>query len=178
LIDYFRLRAGDRIEFAASQDVAEQYPQIPREAFAQSVQLVRPDGTVASGARAVFEALGRERVYQSVPLLASVSERAYLLIARNRGVFYWVTRLTFGTRIEPAAFARTQWLFLKILAVIYGIAFASLAVQVTGLIGQRGVVPVNEFLTQATRAIGTAAYYELPGVFWLGSTDIVLRSAA
>src|SRR5712692_7575388 len=76
-IEYFRKRTGDRVDYAPSQEVGERYSQISREAFAQSVQLVRVDGTVASGARAVFEAAGRERVYESVPLLAPVSEWAY-----------------------------------------------------------------------------------------------------
>jgi len=57
-LDYGRRIAGDRIEYLASQDVGDRFPQIPREAYAQSVQLVRPDGSVASGARAVFESLG------------------------------------------------------------------------------------------------------------------------
>src|SRR5207244_1351738 len=90
-IEYFRKLAGDRIDFAPSQEVEHDYPKIPHEAFGKSVQLVRTDGSVASGARAVFESLGWERSYESVPLLAPVSEWAYRLIARNRGFFYWVT---------------------------------------------------------------------------------------
>src|SRR5258708_67295 len=108
-----RKRVGDRIDFAASQEVGHEYPQISPEAFAKAVQLVRLDGSVASGASAAFETLGLERVYESVPALAPLSEWAYGVVARNRGVFYWLTRLTFGARVEPARFARTQWLFLR-----------------------------------------------------------------
>ena len=56
-IDYWKRLTGDRIDFAPSQEVAGRFPQIPLEAFAEAVQLVRPDGSVARGARAVFETL-------------------------------------------------------------------------------------------------------------------------
>src|ERR1700682_4548919 len=56
-LDYWRKLTGDRIEYIASQEIGDRFPQIPREAYAQAVQLVRSDGTVASGARAVFESL-------------------------------------------------------------------------------------------------------------------------
>jgi len=177
-IEYFRKRAGGHLDFAPSQEAGHRYPQIPREDFAKSVQLVRADGSVASGARAVFEALRWERAYESVPALAPLSEWAYRTIAAHRDVFYWVTRLTVGTRIEPASFAKTQWLFLRALAAIYAIAFASLAVQVRGLMGERGIVPVGEFLGQVKRALGAAGYYDVPGVFWLASSDAVLQGAA
>ena len=144
-IDYWKRLTGDRIEYAPSQEVGGRFPQIPEAAFAEAVQLVRPDGSVASGARAVFETLGRERVYESWPRVARLSEAAYRWIAQHRSFFYWVTRLTLGTRIEPARFALTQWLFLRLLAAIYIVAFASLAAQVTGLIGEHGISQAHDF---------------------------------
>jgi len=83
-LDYWRRLTGDRIEYIASQEVGDRFPQIPREAYSQSVQLVRPDGTVASGARAVFESLGKERIY---PWISGPSEVAYRIIARHRNFF-------------------------------------------------------------------------------------------
>jgi len=44
-LDYWRKLTGDRIEYIASQDAADRFPQIPREAYSQSVQLVRSDGS-------------------------------------------------------------------------------------------------------------------------------------
>jgi predicted DCC family thiol-disulfide oxidoreductase YuxK len=177
-IDYFKQRTGGRLDYAISQEVADQFPQISRAEFSKSVQLVRANGSTASGARAVFEALEWEALYESIPLLAPVSEATYRVIAGHRNFFYWVTKLTFGSRIEPARFAKVQWLFLRLLAVIYMIAFASLAVQVTGLIGSQGIVPVQEFLAQVRRTFGASGYYELPSLFWLGASDAVLRVAA
>ena len=166
------------MEFAPSQEVAPRFPEIPREAFSQAVQLVRSDGTVTSGARAVFETLERERLYESSAVVASLSDTAYRFIAQRRSLFYWLTRLTFGTRIEPTRFAATQWLFLRALAVIYGIAFASLAVQVTGLIGARGISPAGAFLARIADSFGSLRFVALPTVFWWNSSDAMLRGTA
>jgi hypothetical protein len=174
-IDYWKRLTGDRIAYAPSQEVAEQYPQISREAFAEAVQLVRPDGSVASGARAVFEALGRESVYESSQLVANATEAAYRFIARRRGLFYQLTRFTFGTRIEPARFAITQAVYLRLLAAIYAIAFASLAVQVTGLLGAKGISPAHDFFEAVAQNLGWARYLAVPSVFWLNSTDLILQ---
>jgi len=178
-IDYFRLRTGDRVAFAPSQDVGDQYPQIPPKAFAESVQLVRPDGTVARGARAVFEALGMERTYESSRGFAILTEWAYRIIARHRGFFYHVTRLTFGTHIEPARFASTQWLFLRLLAIVYAIAFASLGVQVDGLIGSRGILPAGDFLNAVAQSLsGPTRYMAMPTVFWMNASDGMFRGVS
>jgi hypothetical protein len=136
------------------------------------VQLVRPDGSVASGARAVFETLGLERLYGGS--LAPVSEACYRFIARRRNLFYHVTRLTFGTRIEPARFAATQWVFLRLLAVVYAIAFASMGVQILGLIGSRGIAPVSELLGNLGQSFGAMRYLAFPTIFWWGSDDNTL----
>src|SRR6266700_3622657 len=84
-IDYWRARTGERIEYLASQNVGDRFPQIPQEGYAESVQLVRPDGSVASGARAVFESLGYESMYRWI---SGPSEFAYRFIARHRSLFY------------------------------------------------------------------------------------------
>ena len=43
----------------------------------------------------------------------------------------------------------TRWLFLRLLGVVYLIAFVSLAVQVAGLIGPNGLLPAHAFLDWA-----------------------------
>ncbi len=170
-LDYWRKLTGDRVEYAASQDVGEQYPQIPKEDFSKSVQLVRPDGSVANGARAVFETLGYEKFY------FSWSEPVYRVIARHRDFFYHLTKWTFGTQIEPARFALTSWIFVRILAVIYAIAFGSLSVQITGLLGAHGILPVGEYLKAVAEQTGAMRFYYVPTVFWINASDAALHGA-
>jgi len=177
-IDYWKRLTAGRIEFAPSQEVGDRFPQIPPRAFAEAVQLVRPDGSVASDARAVFETLNRERIYESSHWVAASSEAAYRFIARRRSLFYWLTRLTFGKRIEPARFALTQWLFLRLLAAIYVVAFASLAVQVTGLLGEHGISQAHVFFERVGTNLGWMRFWAAPSVFWWNSTDSVLVGAA
>ncbi len=173
-IDYWKKITDGAVDFAPSQEAGDQYPEIPREAFSQSVQLVRPDRSIASGARAVFETLGKQRLYESSPLLASVSEVSYRFIARHRDLFYWLTRLTVGTKVEPARFAHTQWLFLRALALIYAIAFGSLATQIIGLAGARGISPAHDYLGRLAAVFGALRFLTLPTVFWWNSSDLDL----
>jgi hypothetical protein len=170
-VDYWRRLTGDRIEYLTSREVGGRFPQIPPEAYRESVQLVRPDGTVASGALAVFESLDMQTLYLSI---GGISEIAYRFIARRRDLFYRVTRFTFGAHIEPARFEATQWIFLRLLAVVYAIAFGSLAVQVTGLIGSRGILPLAEFLSSINQSFGGIRFLAVPTLFWLGFDDTTL----
>jgi len=65
----------------------------------------------------------------------------------------------------------TSWLFIKLLAVIYCVAFASLAVQITGLVGENGILPLSELLSQLEQRHGISAWWRLPTLFWLNSSD-------
>jgi len=170
-LDYWRQLTGDRIEYLASQEVGDRFPQIASNAYKQSVQLVRPDGTVASGARAVFETLNKQGLYSWI---AAPSELAYRFIAPRRNAFYQLTRFTFGIRIKPTRFAATQWLFLRALALIYAIAFGSLALQVAGLLGARGVVPVVPFLASVERTGSALRFLAVPSLFWIAADDTTL----
>jgi hypothetical protein len=59
-------------------------------------------------------------------------------------------------------FTRSRWLFLRLIGFVYLIAFVSLAVQVTGLVGEHGLLPVREFLGQIREQHGASAYYSWP----------------
>ena len=88
-----------------------------------------PNGEVLSGAEAVFVTLTYAAIhwplwlYRHLRVFELLSEAAYELIASHRTFFYHLTRLTFGQRILPWKFAQTEWLFLRLLAAIYVIAW-------------------------------------------------------
>jgi hypothetical protein len=170
-LDYWRRLTGDRVEYAPSQEVGGEYPQIPKEDFSLGVQLVRPDGSVSKNAAAVFETLGHEEFYKP---LAPVWEWGYGIIARHRDFFYHLTKWTFGTRIEPARFALTSWIFVRMLAVIYGIAFGSLIGQIRGLLGARGILPMADYLKAAAESAGAMRFYYVPSILWINASDAAL----
>ncbi len=117
----------------------------------------------------LLEWLGCLWAYQHVPGFAAVTEAAYRGIASHRTFFYHLTRLTFGQQIRPLQTAKVEWLFLRLLAAVYFVAFASLAVQMTGLIGDRGILPVSKALVALapTDSILTA-------LCWVGAALSVL----
>src|SRR6478672_810226 len=56
-IEFWRRLTGGQIAFAPYQEVADRFPQIPRENFQRAVQLILPDGEVLSAAHAVSRSL-------------------------------------------------------------------------------------------------------------------------
>ncbi len=72
----------------------------------------------------------------------------------------------------------TRRLFLRLLGVVWLLAFASLAIQIVGLAGERGVMPAGRFLDWAHSIYGSGAWWQLPTIFWLGAGDTALRLAA
>src|ERR1700757_1169893 len=61
--------------------------------------------------------------------------------------------------------------FLRGLAVIYLIAFASLLPQVHGLIGSHGILPAHDYLESLRADYGPGAYTLFPTLAWLDSSD-------
>lgn len=70
----------------------------------------------------------------------------------------------------------TSWLFLRLLGVIYFIAFASLLVQITGLVGPQGILPFGEVLNGFYQRVGSIAWFQMPTLFWFGAGDLALHT--
>jgi len=69
----------------------------------------------------------------------------------------------------------SRWLFLRLLGVVYLLAFLALSFQIVGLVGQHGLSPVGEYLGQARRTYGPGVWRLLPTVLWLDGSDTALR---
>lgn len=69
-------------------------------------------------------------------------------------------------------------LFLKLLAIIYFAAFFSLGIQITGLVGANGILPVNDLLDYLYQNNGALAWLYKPTLFWFESSDFALQGAA
>ena len=68
------------------------------------------------------------------------------------------------------SYALASWVFLRLIGVIYLVAFTSLAVQIRGLLGRNGLLPVVELLS-TRRHWGVARYWSWPTLCWWFSSD-------
>ncbi len=75
---------------------------------------------------------------------------------------------------KPAR-AHIRAAFLRILGIIYLIAFLSLLAQLDVLFGSRGLLPVQQYL-EAIRS--SASLLQVPTVFWISSSGAALHAAA
>jgi hypothetical protein len=65
-----------------------------------------------------------------------------------------------------------RWIFLRGLGLIFFSAFYSLAFQIHGLIGPRGILPAGEYLREVAPLLpGLSRFYHVPTVLWLGAGD-------
>jgi hypothetical protein len=70
--------------------------------------------------------------------------------------------------------AATVRFFLTALSVVYLLAFLSLAVQIQGLIGSRGILPVAPWLDAVAAAQSGIPWTRLPTLLWLSASDAML----
>ena len=176
---------GDAVDYLPSQDpqIAAQFPKIPRERFNTAVQLIEPDGTVYSGAEAVFRTLAKNprwrwsvRAYENAPVIARITEFAYEFVAGHRTFFSRLTRWFWGRHVEQPDHFLTRWIFLRALGAIYLVAFVSLWTQINGLIGHNGILPASQFMSAVRQQcdaqdLGLARFHLFPTLCWFDASD-------
>ena len=69
-------------------------------------------------------------------------------------------------------------LFLRLLGVIYLIAFASIGMQIEALAGSQGIIPLGERLAGIAAETGAERYLQIPTLFWINASDTALTGAA
>ena len=181
-IERWRELTDGAVEYAPFQEVAARFPEIPREAFESAVHFVGKDGMVYRAAEAVFRSLNTTRsgrwlvwCYEHVPGFASILEMTYGFVARNRQLASFFTRLLWGNDVRrPTYFESGRW-FLRSLGGIYLIAFVSLWLQVDGLIGEQGILPIGQHLQLAREQLGGDATFLLPTLCWFNSSNAFLH---
>ena len=180
-VNYWQGLTDERVLYRPYQEAAPDFPEIPREAFPHAVQLIEPGGQVYSGAAATYRVLrhapGRGAwwwLYAHLPGFSMASEWAYAFFARRRALLDRVSKLLWGPALEPERYALATWMFLRLLGGIYVAAFASLAMQIQGLVGHAGILPLDDYLEAARQVLGGTAYRVLPTLFWLSSSDTAL----
>jgi hypothetical protein len=70
-----------------------------------------------------------------------------------------------------------RFVFLRALGLIFLSAFYSLAFQIYGLVGDRGILPASTYLSQVTVVEGAVQrFWYAPTVLWLYPHDIAMRA--
>jgi predicted DCC family thiol-disulfide oxidoreductase YuxK len=180
-VTYWHELTEERVQYRPYQEAAADFPAISLQQFRSAIQLIERDGQVHSGAAATFRLLRHAPsraawwwCYAHLPGFAAASEAAYAFFARRRDLLQRLSKLLWGPQLRAERYAQVSWVFLRLLGLIYVAAFASLGVQILGLIGQHGILPVADYLTEAHQALGSSAYRLLPSLFWLNCSDTAL----
>ncbi len=183
-VRYWRRLTGVSVHYAPYQETAAAHPEVAPAEFAGAIQLFLPDGRRCSGAEAAFRVLAEARghgsglwLYRHVPGFGLLSERVYALIARHRPAAHWWARRLWGDERYPAEYRRVSWLFLRLLGLIYFSGFASVLAQVTGLVGNDGILPLGDYLDLAAAGSGAERYWFIPTLFWINASNAALRAA-
>jgi predicted DCC family thiol-disulfide oxidoreductase YuxK len=180
---------GDTVDYLPSQaaGIAAQFPEIPRERFEIAVQLIESDGTVISGAEAVFCGLAKNskyewllRTYKNTPVVTQITECAYRFVAGHRTFFSRLTRWCWGRHVGLPDYFLTRWIFLRALGLVYLVAFVSLWLQISGLIGHNGILPADQFMSAVRQqcneqGIGLERFHLVPTLCWLDASDSFLN---
>jgi predicted DCC family thiol-disulfide oxidoreductase YuxK len=181
-IERWREATADRIDYEPLQEHSGRFPEVPREEFERAVKLIETDGRVFSGAAAVFQSLSYARrgdwlkwLYDRAPGVAPVTETAYAIVAKHRQLASAATRLLWGDDVRRSTYFIARRSFLRAVGIIYFIAFVSLWVQVDGLIGSDGILPVGDYLAAAKEQLGSRAFLLLPTLSWLNSSNAFLH---
>lgn len=164
------------------QAVARHYPEIPSSDFAEAVHWIGPSGETHRGAAAALRLTARTGhrgrialyAYDNLPGFGTVSEGVYRFVARQRHATSFFARQLWGDDMRRPRFRIAGDLFLRSLAVVFLIAFVSLWVQIDGLIGPNGILPIASTLDQAARHFGPSRLWQFPTLFWFSSSDVVV----
>jgi lipase maturation factor 1 len=98
--------------------------------------------------------------------------------ARGRVTFLFLIKRSWSDDLAPPTFSFASWLFLRVLGIIYFIAFWSLSGQIVGLVGERGILPARRFLDDLQGNLGPNRFWLAPTLFWINAGDPFLHGLA
>jgi hypothetical protein len=95
-----------------------------------------------------------------------------------RLIYDRISRTLLGNNLQPHSYILSRWLFLRLLGIVYLIAFLSFWIQLPGLIGSNGILPAEGFLNVLKSNMGVKAYWFVPTLAWFNTHDWFLESLA
>ncbi len=90
------------------------------------------------------------------------------------------TEAVFGALGAAPSYWLTRFVILRLLGVVYGVAFVVAINQIVPLIGSNGLLPLAIYLKQVVITLGStsAGFLRLPSIFWFWHSDTALLIAA
>ena len=192
-IDHWRGLVPEAVEFRPYQRADElllKWDLEPEDVQSAVWVLLPNENEKHRGAKAVAELLRRSprlrhrafaKALRWLPGFAAVADTVYGAIAARRTTAARLTRLLWG-KPHDETFAVAQLLFTRLLAMAAFAAFASMWVQVTGLVGEHGILPAQDFLAEAIewgKRADRNPHLAFPTLFWwMGASDLALRGIA
>lgn len=87
---------------------------------------------------------------------------------------------SYPTAVGPKTYWLTRFVILRLLGIIYAVAFLVAINQLVPLIGINGLSPVGIYLKQISDALGsvTSGFIHLPTIFWFWHSDTALLIVA
>jgi len=161
----------DQVNYIPFQKAGDEYHPLKTEDFEKSVHYITTKKEVFSGAGAVFKSLADASVHQflfwlynRMSIFKNCTEIGYRFIANNRRISSFMTYIFWGQSLEKPTYHLSRWIFLKLIAIVYIIAFLSFWIQADGLVGQNGILPANEFFQSVAHQLGSSAFFNVPSL--------------
>lgn len=112
---------GSKIDYATYQGASADFPDINKRHFMMASRLIETDGTIYSGPRSAYRTFTYgskwgflDKWYLNKKWFTKLSDRLYVLVTKNRGFLFKVTKWMFGANPEEP---RPFWaIYLAIIA--------------------------------------------------------------
>jgi Lipase maturation factor len=78
---------------------------------------------------------------------------------------------------DASTYELTRFAVLRLLGLVYLVAFLIVHNQLDPLLGSHGLLPVSQFLAWDRAHLGGSAYWRVPTLFWFGSSDTTMHIA-
>jgi len=185
----WRETTGESTDYEVIQEAPSRVVEAAGGLPPRHIVLAREDGSLLTGAEAALAALAphslRARaalsICRHVPPFAALSDACYRFVAGHRSLFAFLTRLLWGRGPLVSTYATAGWIFPRAIGLVFLSAFLSLWVQIDGLAGSRGILPVAEQMAAAedhfrSSGGGLQKWMQMPSLLWLGASDAHLHA--
>ena len=76
---------------------------------------------------------------------------------------------------DRPTYARATWIFLRLLGLVYLVAFWSANTQILGLVGHDGIIPADQYMKALSAIHSVNRFWIFPTLTWISASDAALR---